>query len=64
MPEQEFSKAAEVYGKIAKRQNRQFPKHVTRRELMQFILQLTKESEKPKHEKPLVPMEPKKGILK
>jgi len=62
MPEQEFSRAAEAYGKIAKKQNLPFPKYVTRRELMQFILQLTGASNKPKQEQPLVPMEPKKGI--
>ena len=64
MPEREFSRAAEAYGRIAKQQNLPFPKYVTRRELMQFILQLTRGDDKPGQEQPVVPVEPKKGILK
>jgi hypothetical protein len=62
MPEQEFTRAAEAYENIAKQQSLPFPKYVTRRELMQFILQLTGGDNKPKQEQPLVPIEPKKGI--
>ena len=62
MPEQEFSKAADAYRKIAEQQKVSYPKYITRRELMQFILQLTGGS-KPKQEL-FVPMKPKEGILK
>lgn len=60
LPEQEFSRAAEAYGKIAGQQNLPFPKHVTRRELMQFILRLTGGADKSSQKQPLVPMKPKK----
>ena len=62
MPEEEFFRAADAYGKIAKQQNLPYPKYITRRELMQFILQLTGRGEQPRQEQPLVPTEPKKGI--
>ncbi|MCK5113907.1 MAG: hypothetical protein KAR11_04015 [Phycisphaerae bacterium] len=60
MPEQEFDRAADTYRKIAKQQNISFPKYVTRRELMQFILQLTGGDRKSKREEPLVPLDPRK----